>query len=142
MLPLQKMCEDQPLPVQIQIIRTAVGRELKSAARKSRLQNQMHLRIMAERLIMPYTFYDIFYCFLIYNISSAKCHIYSESFAYQTFQNLCLHLAHKLNMDFAQFFIPNDPKHRIFFLDLTHIAEHGVCIHLIRKINLIIQNWF
>ena len=50
----QQMSEDQPLPVQVQLIRGAGRGDGQAAARFAGFQQQMNLRIMAQRFIMAH----------------------------------------------------------------------------------------
>ena len=112
---LSKMRKYQPLPVQVQHIRTAHGIQRDSASRLPRLHQQMYLRIVAERFKMSDSFYYISYRFFINNISGSKCHFHAKSVFDQALQYLRLHRSHQLHMNLAKFFIPHDPQHRIFF---------------------------
>ena len=51
---LRKVGQNQPLPVLRQRVRRAVRRQLHAAAPGRRLQPQMHLGIVAQRLVMPH----------------------------------------------------------------------------------------
>ena len=55
MLPLLEMCQHETLPVDGQRIRRTAGSELKTAAARERLQQQMYLRIVTKRLEMADT---------------------------------------------------------------------------------------
>ena len=54
MLLLGEMHQYQALPIAVKRILTASGRELKPAAPRERRKQQMHLGIVAQRLIMPH----------------------------------------------------------------------------------------
>ena len=73
-----QMRQDQPLPVSIQHIFTAGSRDLYPAARRSRFQDQVHFRIMAQRLKMSHAFYSIGNGFFIHNAAGAKFHFYAK----------------------------------------------------------------
>ena len=59
MLFFLQMCQDQPLPVPIQLIFICRSKKLQSASSLSRFQKKMHLCIMTQRLKMPYALYCI-----------------------------------------------------------------------------------
>ena len=67
-----QMGQDQSLPVQIQVIGATSGVKDQSAAPFARLQQQVHLGIMAQRLKMAYTFNGVFYGFFIENSTGIK----------------------------------------------------------------------
>ena len=80
MLPFLQMGQHQPLPVPVQFILAAGGSHRQPAARLSRLQQQMHLRIMPQRLKMPHTLHRIRNRFLVYNISGSEGYLHAEAF--------------------------------------------------------------
>ena len=80
MLPFLQMGQHQPLPVPLQFILAAGGSHRQPAARLSRLQQQMHLRIVSQRLKMPHTLHCIRNRFLVYNISGSKGYLHAEAF--------------------------------------------------------------
>ena len=75
-----QMGENEPLPVLIKHILAAVCIHYKAAPGLSRLQDQMHLRIMPERFKMPHPLDRPPDCFLIHNISGIKGNLCPEPF--------------------------------------------------------------
>src|SRR5699024_7993683 len=75
MFPLQQVSHHQPLPVAVQHILTAVTAYDKTAAPLAWFQQQMHLRIMAQRLKMPHTLHRITDGFFVDDISLVKLHL-------------------------------------------------------------------
>ena len=74
-----QMGQDQPLPVPIQHIFTAVSLKLQTTAPFSRLHPQMDLRIVAQRLKMAYPFYRLRKGLLVYNTSRAEFHFHTKT---------------------------------------------------------------
>ena len=80
MFPFLQMGQHQPLPVPVQHILTAGGSHRQPASRLSRLQQQMHLRIVPQRLKMPHSLYRISNRFFVNNISCSEGHLHAEAF--------------------------------------------------------------
>ena len=118
MLPFHNMCCDQPLPVEVEHILTARARHLDSAARFARLQQQMHFRIVAQRLKMSHTLHRLCDRLFVYNVALSKDNHNTKPFFDQLRQDFDLHLSHHLGMDFLQLLIPEDMKLWIFLLKL------------------------
>ena len=112
------MCCDQPLPVEVEHILTARARHLDSAARFARLQQQMHFRIVAQRLknVPPSTGFAIVSLYTMLPLS--KDNHNTKALFDQLRQDFDLHLSHHLGMDFLQLLIPEDMKLWIFLLKL------------------------
>ena len=98
---LLQVGEDQSLPVFIQHILAAGGVKDKPASRFSRLQQQMHLRIMAQRFKMSDALHWFFNGFLVYNVSGSEFHRHLEALLDQIFQDFNLHLSHDLGVDLS-----------------------------------------
>ena len=118
MLPLHDMCCDQPLPVEVEHILAARACHLDSAARFARLQQQMHFRIVAQRLKMSHTLHRLCNRLFVYNVALSKDNHNTKALFDQLRQNFDLHLSHHLRMDFLQLLIPEDMKLWIFLLKL------------------------
>ena len=73
--------------------------KLQPAARLSRLQDQMHLRIMPERLEVSHTFHPVEDGFLIDDTALFKRGFHAEPFPDQITQHLDLYLTHQLGMN-------------------------------------------
>ena len=98
-----KVGKHQSLPVPVQLILTAVGITNKSASRLSRLQKQMHLCIMTQRLIMPDSFYRLcILChrFLIKNPSLPESDGNVIPFLHDPFENFNLYRSHHMRRQF------------------------------------------
>ena len=136
---LRQMSKDQSLPVSVQYIFTAYAVKHKPASGCSRFHDQMYLCIMTKRFIMSHTFYRIFDCFLIYNISTVKRYLHAKALFRQTAKHFGLHFPHKLYMDFFQLFIPDNTKHRVFLFQNPKVLKHGRNIYMLRKDHAVIE---
>ena len=137
-----KMCENQSLPVPCKHVFTACGKKLTAAARFPRLDQKVYFCIMAKRFKVSHTFYRFCNGFFIYNTSGTKFHRYVKTVPDHFFQNLNLHFAHKLRMDFSELAVPENMKLRFFLLQLSQFLEHLMRITVIWKDDLIVQDRF
>ena len=140
-----QMRKDQPLPVPIQKILTAVGIKLNTASPLQRLQKQMHLRIVTQRFKMSDAFHRTCDRLFIDNAALTKRNVLLKPLFDQTLQNLNLHISHQLCMDLRALFFPYNMKLRFFLLQLTQFAKHLMGITLRRQFNFIgkyrLQQW-
>ena len=67
-----KVGQNQPLPIPVQQVLAAIRIELQPASCFPRLQQQMYLRIVAQRLKMPHALHRLQQRLLVYNASGAK----------------------------------------------------------------------
>ena len=112
-----QMGQNQPLPVPVQHVLAAGAGKLQAAARLPRFQQQMHLRIMAQWLEMPDALHSVGDGLLVQDLAVRKLHVQAEPLRYQPFQDLYLHLAHDLHMDFRHIPLPGQetsPGRRAF----------------------------
>ena len=121
MLPLLDMRCDQSLPVAVKHILAAHGFHGNAAPRLPRSQQQMYLRVVAQRLKMSDTLHRCRDCLLVYNASRSEPHHNSKTVLDAAHQHLHLNQSHQLYMDLPQFFIPYHIKLWIFFLQQAHV---------------------
>lgn len=57
MNPLLQVCQDQTLPVQVQLVFAAIAGKDKAAALRRRFHQQVYLRIVPQGFEMSYTFH-------------------------------------------------------------------------------------
>ena len=114
------------LPVPVQHVLTAGAGKLQAAAGFPRFQQQMYLRIMPQRLIMPDTNHRFPNGFLIYNLSVGKFHIQAKALQYQPFQNFNLDFPHNLHMDFRHARTPVRGKSASVHRPLPHYMKLGL----------------
>ena len=96
---------------------------------------------MAERLKMPDPLYSLPYSFLVYNISRVKCYLRMETLPNHALQHFNLHRPHELRIYLPQFFLPHNPKHRIFFLKLPEFSQHDMSVTSFRQMDSVTQHW-
>ena len=128
MFPLQQVSHHQPLPVAVQHILTAVTAYDKTAAPLAWFQQQMHLRIMAQRLKMPHTLHRITDGFFVDDISLVKLHLGLKPPGNEAFENLDLHLAHHLSVDLFQAAVPDDMQLWFFLFQHPQILQQHMDI--------------
>ena len=117
-----QMGQDEPLIIDIQHIRGADGAEYQTAAGGQRLQQQMHLGIVAQRLKMPDALHRVFNGFLVENPLIAESHVQSEALLHQTAENLLLHPPHHLHVDLPVF--PEQTQLGFLFLQLPQLGQN------------------
>ena len=137
-----QMGKDQSLPVQIQIVGTAEGIEHQTTAPGTGFQQQMDLRIMAQRFKMAYAFHRLSDGFLIDDTSLSEGYVKGKSLANLPLKHLQLHLAHKLHLYFPQAFVPKDVQLRVFLLQLTQFTHGFGQITILRQQHPIGQHRF
>ena len=115
---LRQMGKNEPLPVEIQHILAAGCGKGQAAARFSRLQQQVHLRIMPQRLKVAHALHRGLDRLPVYDAAVRKGHFHIEPIPDQSAQHLDLDLAHDPGMDLAAFFFPHNGKRGIFFRQL------------------------
>ena len=133
MVPLFQMGKDQPLPVPIQYVFSAVRSELHAGAAFARFQKKMDFRIVAEWFKMSCSLSRSFYGFLIYDIPLAKLDENSKTLFYKALQYFRLYFAHKLNMDLSQLLFPLHMKFWLLFFQLAKILQHHMSITALRQ---------
>ena len=117
-----QMGQDEPLIIDIQHVRGTYGVEYQTAAGGQRLQQQMHLGIVAQRLKMPDALHRVFNGFLVENPLIAESHVQSEALLHQTAEDLLLHPPHHLHVDLSVF--PEQTQLGFFFLQLPQLGQN------------------
>lgn len=85
MLPLFQMRQNQPLPVGVQHILTAIRSKIRPLPVSPGLQKEMDFRIMTQRFKMSYPFYRFKNRLFVDDISLIKGHRHTEALFDQTF---------------------------------------------------------
>ena len=114
--------QNQALIGAIQHIRGADRVEHQSRARLPRLQQQMHLRIVAQRLKMPHTLHGVPDGFLVEDPPGTQLNIQRKPLRHQLPEDLQLHLTHDLHLNAAAF--PEDVQLGVFLLQLPQPGQH------------------
>jgi hypothetical protein len=96
--PFSQMGQYKPLPVPVQYILAAGTGILHPTARLSRFQQEVHFRIMAQRLKVPHAFHRIFYRLFVYNISGAERDLHSKPLLNPPLQYFRLHFPHQFQL--------------------------------------------
>ena len=142
MLLFFQMGQHQPLPVFVQNLFPAVGGKLHPAAPGQRFQQQMHLGIVAQRLVVAYALHGLGDGLLIQNAARAKGYFQPEPLGQQAAQHFQLHLAHQLHMNFAQAFVPHHMELGFLLLQPVQLAQCGVYVRALRQQHLIAEHRF
>ena len=98
---LRQMGQNQPLPVFRQGVGRAVGSQLYAAAARRGFQQQMHLGVVAQRLVVTDALYGGGQRFFVQNAALAKGDCQPKALLQQVLQNFQLHLAHQPDVDFC-----------------------------------------
>ena len=135
-----QMGQNQPLPVFVQHLFPAVGGELHPAAPGQRFQQQMHLGIVAQRLVVAYALHGLGNGLLIQNAARAKRYFQPEPLCQQAAQHFQLHLTHQLHMDLGQGLVPHHMELGFFLLQPVQLAQRGVHVCALRQQHLIAEH--
>ena len=128
MLLFFQMRKDQPLPVPIQKILTAVSIKQNTTPPLQRLQQQMYFRIVTQRFKMPDAFHWLCNRLFINNTALSKRDCHAKPLFDQALQDLNLYISHQFCMDLGALFFPHNMKLRFFFLQLTQFSKHLMSI--------------
>ena len=139
MLLLRQMGQDEPLPVQIQVVLADRGGKLQPAARFPRLQQQMDLRIVAQRLEMAHPLHGGGDGLPVEDAPRAHGDLQIEPLPDQGYQHVRLQRPHELGLDLPQIGLPGDVEQGLLFLQLSKLRQHRPGIHPGRQIDPIPQ---
>ena len=113
---LGQMGQDQPLPVAVEQILRAGRAEHKAAAGRARLQNEMHLGVVAQRLVVPHALHGGADGLFVKDAPGAEAHRKAEPPGDEVLQHLKLHRPHELQADAAVALVPADVELGILLL--------------------------
>ena len=119
----RQMGQHKLLPTFIQHSVGAVCREPQPASRLARLQQQVHLGVVAQRLEMSHALNGRGDRFLINNASRAEFYREPKAVADLAAQDAQLDLSHQMDVDFAQRFVPHNSQEGILLLQQTQKRE-------------------
>ena len=111
----------QALPVSVQYIFAAGGIKHQPAARGKRLQQQLNVSKVLQRLVMADTLYRGRDSLFVQYGSGAKAYIQSKPFFYYGLQHFPLYLTHKAGLYFTMLFVPYKMQLRVFLLKLFQL---------------------
>lgn len=89
-----KVCQYKSLPVDVKVVLSAVGEEMQPGATLGGFKQQVYLRVVPQRLIVPHTLYRGGDGFLVGNASLVELHLQPEALLYHAFQHFKLYLSH------------------------------------------------
>ena len=98
--------QNEPLPVAVQLVLAAGRGEAESAAPGQRLQQQMDLRVVPQRLVVADSHSGGGDSFLVKDAPRAEVHLHSEPSGDEPAQNLQLDLSHETDVDLLQPLVP------------------------------------
>ncbi len=136
---LSQMGEDQPLPVSIQLVLRAGRGKAQPAPPLSRLQQQVHLGIVAQRLEVSHPLYRCGNGLPVDYLSGAEIHCQTEAAGDDPAEDLRLHGPHEPQMELPQPLVPLQMELGVLLLQLPEFGEGGMGITALREDELIDQ---
>ena len=136
------MGENQPLPVPPQAVLAASGSEAQSGTGLPRLQQQPHLRIVAQRLIMSHALRGRGDGLLVDDVAGAEIRLQPEPLGDDPPQDLQLHLPHEPDMQLLQAFVPEDMELGVLLLQGAELVQYHMGVGSLRQKQLVIQYRF
>ena len=141
------MRHDQALPVDCQYVRPAAVLEHKPAARHAGLQEQMHFRVVAERLKMADALRRPGDRLLVDDRGVAEGHVKAQPLPDHALQDLFLYLSHDLGRDLFFLLVVEEMQGRVFLFQNTEIPvrlekilsrrkDHGTAEHRLQQLLL------
>ena len=130
---LHSVGECQTLPVKIELVGRGHGAKLHARTRWQRLQAQMHLGIVAQRLKVAHALDRPRNSLLIENAAGLKRNRKAKAIGQHPLHDLELHGAHQLQMDLLKMRIPAYAEHGIFVRQLTQRFKHRMNVVFARQ---------
>ena len=125
--------ERQTLPVKIELVGRGHGAKLHARTRWQRLQAQMHLGIVAQRLKVAHALDRLRNSLLIENAARLKRNRKAKAIGQHALHDLELHGAHQLQMNLLKMRVPACAEHGILVGKLGQRLEHRMDIVLVRQ---------
>ena len=126
---LPQMGENQPLPAAVQVILRAAAAKDQAAAPLPRLQQQPHLGVVAQGLIVAHPLHGVRDGLPVDDAAWAEGHRPAKAALHHLPEDLQLDRAHKLDMDLPKAFIPHDAQQRVLLLQLAELPHGGGRVH-------------
>ena len=139
---LLQMGKDQPLPVAVEHLLAARRPELQTAPRFARFEQEMHFRIVAQRLEMPNPFHGGGDRFLVDDAPCPERNLPAEPLPDQPLEHLHLHLTHQPDLYFPQLSVPRKPELRVLLLELPQFPEREVRVTALGQLHPVGQHRF
>ena len=114
---LHQVRENEPLPAPRERVLAADRVEDQAAARLAGLQQQVHLGVVAQRLVVPDALDRLQDRLAVDDAALAERDREAEPVPDQALQNLQLHLAHELHADLPQPRVPRDVQQRVLLVE-------------------------
>ena len=130
---LHSVGECQTLPVKIELVGRGHGAKLHTRTRRQRLQAQMHLGIVTQRLKVAHALDRPRNSLLIENAAGLKRNRKAKAIGQHPLHDLELHGAHQLQMDLLKMRIPAYAEHGIFVRQLTQRFKHRMNVVFARQ---------
>ena len=137
---LFKMCEYELLPVSRELIRADGAVEAESAAGLSRFHEEMHLRVVAERLKVSHALDRSCNRLAIGDCSLVKVNGNTIAPRDESLQNLRLHLSHELKAYLPAVLIPEQMECRFLLLERAEFWQHFRAVAAFRQDDAVAQN--
>ena len=128
-----QMGQDQPLPVQVQLIGGAVAFKSQPAAAGQRFHQQMHLGVVTQRLIVANALHRGGDGLLIKDAPRLKADGQPEAFHGHALQNLPLDLSHQPHPDLPLLLLPLQVELRVLLLQLAQLCQCGAGVGALRQ---------
>ena len=128
-----QMRQDETLPVHLQFVHRNAALEHEAAPRRQRLHQQMHLRIMSQRLVVAAPDHRLADGLFIYDRARVERHVDAETVRDHGLQYLHLDIAHDLHLDAAAALVPVQAQHRVLFLQQADAPPEHVRIDAVRQ---------
>ena len=128
-----QMGQDQPLPVQVQLIGGAVAFKSQPAAAGQRLHQQVHLGVVTQRLIVTDALNRGGNGLLVKNAPLLKADSQSKALHGHALQNLPLDLSHQPHPDLPLLLLPLQVELRVLLLQLAQLCKCGMGVGALRQ---------
>ena len=134
------MGQNQPLPVQVQLVRGAGGAQHQAAAPGTRLHQQVDLRIVPQGLKVADALHRGRNGLPVADGPRTEGHLHAEPLLNEPLQNFQLDLAHELDVDFPGGLVPDDVELGVFLLQLPQPQQGRVGVCAVGQLHLIGQH--
>ena len=129
-----KLAYYQPLIIQSQLFLADPTGIDQAAAPWQRLQEQVHLRVMAKGFKVADPHHRLANSLPVDDLSLGKSCLHAEAVPDQPSQDLRLHLSHELHVDLVQLLLPQKLQLRLFLLQAPELQIGFVNIRTCRQI--------
>ena len=133
----RKVCHYKALPIAVKLVQGTAAFKAQPRAALGRLDEQVHLGIVSQRLEMPDAVHRLCYGLLIGNAARCYAHVKIKPLADKLGEHLSLHLAHYFHAYLAQALAPLDLQLRILVLELLELPVGNKRVGSLRQRDLI-----